>query len=112
MKIIDNINNIPAIVLALSLIVSLTTQAIKKTFEKNSKFKAFPDNILTAIVSLIISVGFIILFLAKFSIREPISSIIADSIIIAFFTWLCSMLGYDKVMQTIGQFTKGVNKHV
>lgn len=86
------------LVTVFSIITSLFTEALKKAL--GEKIAA---NILVAIVSLIVGIGggAIAYVLLNISFSE-IKNIV---VLILFFPvdWLCAMLGYDKVMQTIAQ---------
>ena len=84
-----------------SAVTGLTTEAIKKLLtEHNVKYRS---NTLAGIISLItssaISSGYILINNLDFTIQIAIY-IIAQ----VFMSWLCSMVGYDKVIQTISQF--------
>lgn len=77
------------------------TEAIKKIL--NGKNKTYCSNTLAGIVAAVLSVaigiGYIVIAGVGFS-AVSIVSIIA----LAFASWLCSMVGYDKVLQVITQF--------
>ena len=84
-----------------STITGLTTEAVKTIFtEYNKKYYA---NTLAGIVSLIVSgavgVGYVLISGVGFT-TQTTTSIIA----LIFMSWLCAMIGYDKVMQAISQF--------
>lgn len=88
-----------------SSVTALMTEAIKKLMAEN-KFK-FGTNTLTAIVAVIVAsaigIGHIILSNIPFT-----SSVIVYLIGQIVASWLCAMVGYDKVIQAIGQIkTKG-----
>ena len=84
------------ILLICSVMTGLIVEAIKKMV------KISRPNILAAIVSVIVGiavpVAFIIVSHEAFSVTSVLYVI---SIVVL--TWLCSMLGYDKVIQTITQ---------
>lgn len=87
--------------LIISTVTGLATEAIKKLLMEHSiKYHA---NTLAGIVSLIISTaigsGYILITNLEFTIQ-----IIVCLIALIFMSWLCAMVGYDKVIQTIGQF--------
>ena len=86
--------------LIVSTLTGLATEGVKKML---SDFKvAFPPNLLAAIVAIVlsvaVSVGYVILTGLSFT-----STIIVCMIALAFVSWLCAMVGYDKV---IGVFKK------
>lgn len=87
--------------LVISTLTGLVTEAIKKILaENNISYKA---NTLAGIVSVVLSivacVGYAAIYETGFT-----SEVVVCSVAITFLSWLCSMIGYDKVMQTISQF--------
>lgn len=84
-----------------STLTGLVVEAIKKIL--NGKNKQYCANTLAGIVaaalSVAIGVGYVIFASVGFS-AQTIICIIA----LAFASWLCSMVGYDKVLQVITQF--------
>lgn len=84
-----------------SAVTGLATEAIKKLLSEYNV--AYHANTLAGIVSLIISAaigtGYIIITNLEFTIQ-----IIICLIAQIFMSWLCAMVGYDKVIQTISQF--------
>lgn len=84
-----------------SAVTGLATEAIKKLLSEHNV--AYHANTLVGIVSLIISAaigtGYIIITNLEFTIQ-----IIICLIAQIFMSWLCAMVGYDKVIQTISQF--------
>lgn len=90
--------------LIVSTLTSLTTEAIKNLMgELNKTYRA---NILAGIVSLVLSVAigvaYVVMIEGAFT-----SQIIICLIALTFMCWLCAMVGYDKVIQAIGQFKTG-----
>ena len=89
-----------------STLTSLTTEALKKLFSEHNK--TVPSNTLAGVVSLVLSiaigVGYVIMTGSTFT-AQIIMCIIAQ----IFMSWLCAMVGYDKVIQAVSQFktTKG-----
>lgn len=85
--------------LACSLFTSLTVEAIKKMLNNNENKKW---NLIAAIVAVvlaaIISIGYAILFGVTVTIQY-----VAIIIALCFLSWLCAMVGYDKVVQAIEQ---------
>ena len=87
--------------LVVSVLTGLTTEAIKNIFiEKNKTYYA---NTLAGVVSLVLSValgvGFIFINGLGFT---PVN--IVCLVALSFMSWLCAMVGYDKVIQAISQF--------
>lgn len=87
--------------LIVSTLTGLVTEAVKKIIvERNATYRA---NTIAGLVSLILSaavgVGYILLSGIGFT-----TPIIIYLIALIFMSWLCAMVGYDKVIQTISQF--------
>jgi ABC-type nitrate/sulfonate/bicarbonate transport system permease component len=89
--------------LIVSAFTSLVTEAVKTLLHENKI--ACGTNTLVAIVSAVLStavgVGYVIISGIAFT-----AQIIACIIALIFLSWLCAMVGYDKVIQVITQFTK------
>lgn len=84
-----------------STLTSLVTEAIKKVLtERNRTYRA---NTLAGVVSLVLStaVGGCYIVLAETGIT---TQVVVCWIIQIFMSWLCAMVGYDKVVQAISQF--------
>lgn len=84
-----------------STLTGLVTEAFKKILtEHNRTYRA---NTLAGLVALVLSaaigVGYIVLTNSVFT-----SQIIVHLIALVFMSWLCAMVGYDKVIQAVGQF--------
>lgn len=89
------------LVTTFSIISSLVTEALKKA--TGDKISA---NILVGIVSLVVGLGggaiaYILLDIDFSNIKNIVVLILFVPI-----DWLCAMLGYDKIMQTIAQILK------
>lgn len=87
--------------LIVSTLTGLTTEAVKKILtEHNVEYRA---NTLAGIVAFVLSLalgtGYVILSDLDFT-AQVIICVIAET----FMSWLCAMVGYDKVIQTISQF--------
>ena len=84
-----------------STLTSLVTEAVKKIMTEYDK--TYRANTLVGIVALLLSVaigcGYIVLAGLEFT-----SAVIICLIAQVFMSWLCAMVGYDKVIQAIGQF--------
>lgn len=84
-----------------STLTGLVTEAVKKVLtEHNINYRA---NTLAGIVALILSAaigaGYVILSGSTFT-----AQVIVYMVAHVFMSWLCAMVGYDKVIQTISQF--------
>lgn len=84
------------ILLICSVMTGLIVEAIKKMV------KISRPNILAAIVSVIVGIAVPVAFIIVSHETFSVTSILYV-ISIVVLTWLCSMLGYDKVIQTITQ---------
>lgn len=87
----------------MSAVVGLATEAVKKILaEHNVKYYA---NTLAGIVALVLSsiagVAYVVVTGAGFT-----GSVVVGIVTFVFMSWLCAMVGYDKVIQTIAQFKK------
>lgn len=84
-----------------STLTALVTEAVKKILtESNITYRA---NTLAGVVSLILSAaicsGYVIVCGIGFT-----SQVLVCLIAQVFMSWLCAMVGYDKVIQAISQF--------
>lgn len=83
-----------------STFTGLTTEAVKKILAEHNK--NYQSNTLAGVVALGISVavgiGYVLATGIGFT-AQVLTSIIA----LVFMSWLCAMVGYDKVIQTISQ---------
>ena len=89
------------VLLLTSTLSSLATEAVKKVLsEHNTKYRA---NTLVGIVALILSsaIGIGYAMLTGITITQQA---IVYLVALVFMSWLCAMVGYDKVIQTISQF--------
>ena len=84
-----------------SAIIGLVTEGIKKILDEHNK--SYRANTLAGIVALAISsvVGVLYVIYIGAAFTAPI---IVEIIAFIFASWLCAMVGYDKVIQTISQF--------
>lgn len=88
-------------ILIVSTLTGLTTEAVKTLLDEYNK--SYHANMLAGCISLIISVIVAICYILVTS--TPISGeLIASIITLVFLSWLCAMVGYDKVIQSISQF--------
>ena len=88
-------------VLITSTLTSLATEAVKKLLAEHSKnyYANTLAGILSVILSVAIGIGYMMLSSISFT-----SQTIVYLIALVFISWLCAMVGYDKVIQTISQF--------
>mgnify|MGYP000961835241 CR=1 FL=1 len=87
--------------LIVSTLTGLVTEAVKKIIaERNATYRA---NTIAGLVSLVLSaaVGTGYILLSGVGFTTPV---IIYLIALIFMSWLCAMVGYDKVIQTISQF--------
>ena len=88
-------------VLITSTMTGLATEAIKKILAEYSK--NYYANTLAGIVSVILSVAIGVGYMMLSGISFTSQSIIY-LVALVFISWLCAMVGYDKVVQAISQF--------
>ena len=88
-------------VLITSTMTGLATEAIKKILAEYSK--NYYANTLAGIVSVILSVAIGVGYMMISGISFTSQSIVY-LVALVFISWLCAMVGYDKVVQTISQF--------
>lgn len=93
--------------LIVSILTGLFTQAVKKQLDE-LKVKYF-SNLLAGIVAIATSVAVSLAYTMLNGIIVNITVLIYI-IILALMSWLCSMVGYDKVIQSIQQVITKVNK--
>ena len=84
-----------------STLTALVTEAVKKILvEYNKSYRA---NTLAGIIALVLSVGVGIAYVNMNNIAFD-TQIITCLVAQVFMSWLCAMVGYDKVIQAISQF--------
>lgn len=90
--------------LIVSTFTGLVTEAVKKIFtECNVKYRANTlAGIVAAVLSIALGVGYVIFSGIGFS-AQIVVCIIAQ----VFLSWLCAMVGYDKVVEVITKTKKG-----
>ena len=84
-----------------SILTTLTVEAIKKLLGE----KPYNANLLAAIVATVLSIFTAIFYVMYNGVSVNIQVILA-TIAFAFFSWLASMVGFDKIKQLIQQFAK------
>ena len=87
--------------LVVSTLTGLVTEAIKKQLDEcDISYKA---NMLAGIVALVLSaalsVGYTVMTATAWT-----PQLVVIAVALMLLSWLCAMLGYDKVVQAIGQF--------
>ena len=87
--------------LVVSTLTGLTTEALKKLFAEHNI--TYRSNTLAGAVALALSI-FIGLGYVIISDVIITSHVFIYIIALTFMSWLCAMVGYDKVIQTISQF--------
>lgn len=89
--------------LVVSTLTGLVTEAIKHIMSdlKLEYYANILSGCVAAILAVAIGVIYVILTNSCFT-AQNVTCIIA----LAFMSWLCSMVGYDKVIQVITQFNK------
>ena len=87
--------------LLISTLTSLATEALKKVLSENKA--NYRSNTLVGIVSLVLSSGIGIGYAAITEIPITQQAVVC-LVALIFMSWLCAMLGYDKVIQTLSQF--------
>lgn len=86
--------------LVTSTLTGLATEAVKKILtEYNKQYQA---NTLAGIVALVLSIGVGIGYIAVTNAAIT-AQVVIMLIALVFMSWLCAMVGYDKVIQTITQ---------
>ena len=88
--------------LATSVLTGLVTEGIKVLLvERGVKYQANAlAGIVAVVLSVVIGTGYIILTGITFTAQVAVCMVA-----LAIMGWLCAMLGYDKVVQAITQFT-------
>lgn len=95
-----NIEHFLMLLIGVSVFTALVTEAIKKMMDEYGK--TYKSNILAGAVSVVLSVlagaGYIVM--AEAQINAKMAVILIALVLLS---WLCAMVGYDKVMQAISQ---------
>jgi hypothetical protein len=87
--------------LVVSVLTGLCTEAVKKTLDECGR--TYRSNILAGLVSIVVSilVSVAVIVLAGVTIT---ASVVVYIVALIIMSWLCAMIGYDKVVQAISQF--------
>lgn len=92
------------LLIGVSVFTALVTEAIKKIMDEAGK--TYKSNILAGVVSVALSIaagaGYIVM--AEAQINAKMAVILIALVLLS---WLCAMVGYDKVMQAITQIKVG-----
>ena len=90
-----------SLLLAVSVFTSLVVEAIKKFLEKKQTIK-YSSNLIAGIVAIVLGavVGIFYCVMAEVAFSAQIVIIL---IALIFLSWLCAMVGYDKVIQSLTQ---------
>lgn len=86
-----------------SILTGLVTEAIKKVLTEWNK--TYQSNTLAGIVATILAVltGIAYCIMTETQFTGQLAVMLIALVLLS---WLCSMIGYDKVMQSIAQFTQ------
>ena len=87
----------------ISSISSLVAEAVKKVLDDYNK--SYHTNTLVGICAFVVAVIVSVLYIMYTGIPVTVSTI-AAVIAITLLSWLCAMVGYDKVVQAFSQFKK------
>ena len=89
-----------------SVFTSLTVEGIKKMFTHGEAGKAnFIAAIVAVVLAIVIGIGYAIIFAVTVN-----ATYVVLIIALCFLSWLCAMVGYDKVIQAISQITESKNE--
>lgn len=92
--------------MAVSVLTGVATEALKKLLDAvNAKYQS---NILSGLVALVLAVGVGVAYVVVMGLGFT-PQIIVCLVFLVFASWLCAMIGYDKVVQVINQL-KNVKK--
>lgn len=87
--------------MVVSLLTGLVTEAIKKMLDETGK--TYKANTLAGIVSVVLAPATCVFYAVNTGVAFDVQ-FITGAITLTFMSWLCSMVGYDKVVQTFAQF--------
>lgn len=89
------------LLMIVSVLTGLVTEGIKKLLDEAKK--PYRSNLLAGVVAVILSIavdtGYMIL--TETLMNEKMAVILIALVLLS---WLCAMIGYDKVIQAISQF--------
>lgn len=87
-------------VFASSILTGLVTEAIKQMLDKTQRLNLLAG-VVSVVVSAVLGFGYVLFIGESFTIQMLIYILV-----LIVMSWLCAMLGYDKVIQTISQITE------
>ena len=85
---------------AISAFTTLTTEGIKKLL--NEAGKSYAPNLLAAITAVVLTIAASIGYILIKSVPVT-AAVVVEIIALAFLSFLCSTVGFDKIKQTIVQ---------
>lgn len=92
--------------MAVSILTGLVTESVK--IQLDELRKEYKANLLAGIIALVLSaattIGYAIMTDTAWTLQYAVITVA-----LMLLSWLCAMLGYDKVVQSISQITKGMN---
>ncbi len=87
-------------VLITSALTGLATEAVKNILDEHNK--RYHANTLAGVIALVLStaigIGYVAITGGGFT-----AQVVCSLVALVFMSWLCAMVGYDKVIQTISQ---------
>ena len=84
-----------------SVLTTLTVEGIKKILDENKK--EYKPNLLAAIVAVFLSIAMVLAYMLYYG--KPFTVQMGVILVcFAFLSWLCSMVGFDKIKQLLEQF--------
>lgn len=99
-----DIGTLTASLLVISILTSLATEGIKAILD--SKDRSYSANVVAGAVAVVLSAaygaGYVIITGTAWN-----AALIVYLIALVILSWLCAMVGYDKVKQAIEQMTSG-----
>lgn len=98
---IDTLGVFLAGLLLVSTLTTLVTEAVKKLHQEHNK-KYYPNTLAglcSLVVSVLVGAGYI-----TFTDTSITPQVITCLVALVILGWLCAMVGYDKVIQALGQF--------
>ena len=84
-----------------STMTGLVTEAIKVQLEELGR--SYKANLLAGIVAVVISIGLAVGYTVICGITWT-QQVVVIAVALVLLSWLCAMLGYDKVIQAVSQF--------
>lgn len=84
-----------------SALTTLTVQGIKKMLDEQGK--TYKSNLLAGIVSVVLSIGSVIGYVLYYGQAFTVQTVVL-MVAFAFLSWLCAMVGFDKIKQLLEQF--------